>query len=229
MPEFWESWKNFRSKHENPMDSTKDTFREICRLATEAKLRIQQCSWIIRAAFGLKNGAQAAKLGLVFHSGAGTHQLAFFLRDISGRKGCFLTKVVKKSDSSTITFFSMGGKVYQLAFCAGLKEYLWIRVDLTSLRDWWYELPGLGSHSNWESAGLAEFLVVEILGDSPDVSPTTWGEMEQLFEGPERDYDRGVVEALFNFNLSPQENRTARHTARLNKKKGGKEDSPTGR
>jgi len=175
---------------------------------TGAKLRIQQCSWIARSVFGLTSGAQAENLGLVFHSGAGPEQLSFYLRDVSGRRGCFLAKVVKTSDASTITFFSMGEKVYQLAFSKGLKEYLWIRVDLSSSRDWWHELPGLGSHANWESAGLTHFFVVEVLGNSPEGCPTSWAEMEDLFDAPEKDYGRGLVEKLFQLDLAQNDGQT---------------------
>jgi len=194
-----------------------------------AKLRIQQCVWIVRAAFGLTNEVQAENLGLVLHSGSGPQQLAFFLRDVSGRKGCFLAKVVKRTDSSAITFFSMGGKVFQLARCASLKEYLWIRVDQSSGRDWWHELPGLGSYSNWESSGLADFLVIEVLGNTPSGSPITWGEMEELFATPEKDFSKGLVEALFNFDLSPRGTQGSRRIVRPKKKKDGKKGAPSGK
>jgi len=120
----------------------------------------------------------------------------------------------------------MGEKVFQLAYSMGLKEFLWIRVDISTARDWWHELPGLGSHSNWETAGLAEFLVIEILGDSPGISPTTWGELEGLFDSPEKDFGKGTVEALFNFDL--QENRTVRRIVRSKKKKDGKKKASAG-
>jgi len=122
----------------------------------------------------------------------------------------------------------MGEKVFQLAYSVGLKEFLWIRVDITTARDWWHELPGLGSHSNWETAGLAEFLVIEILGDSPGISPTSWQEMEVLFDGPEKDFGKGTVEALFNFDLSPQDNQKVRRIVRSKKKKEGKKNASAG-